>query len=58
MEKEIEEHLAPKEGEEALDEETKQLEARKLRFKIMSRLFFSMEIPEVKKKKKEEKLLE
>ncbi len=40
IEKEVEDALAPKEGEEALDEDTKALETRKLKFKNLTRLFF------------------
>lgn len=40
MEKKVEEKLVPKEGEEPMDEETKQLMARKLRFKILTKAFY------------------
>ena len=40
MEKQIEEAIVPKEGEEPMDDETKQLIQRKLRFKLMSKGFY------------------
>jgi hypothetical protein len=49
MEKLIEDKLVPKEGEEALDEDGRQLLARKHRFKLMTRGFFAAP----KKEKKE-----
>ena len=40
MERQIEEAIAPKEGDDPIDEETKQLLHRKARFKIITRSFF------------------
>lgn len=40
LEKLIEEHFIPKEGEDPIDEETKQVLARKLRFNILTRQFY------------------
>jgi hypothetical protein len=37
LEKQVEEHFIPKEGEDPLDEETKQVQARKLRFNMLTR---------------------
>lgn len=50
MEKIIEEKLQPKEGDDPLDDEAKQLMARKLRFKLMTKGFYAP-----KKQKKEGK---
>lgn len=42
----------PKEGEEALDDEAKQYAARKLRFQILTKLFYAPHhAPPAKKKK-------
>lgn len=40
LEKKIEEKLVPKEGEEPMDDEAKQLLARKHRFKILTKAFY------------------
>jgi hypothetical protein len=54
MEKQIEDELQPKEGEEPIDEDTKQLMARKLRFKLMTKGFFAPHAPNKKVKKVKE----
>ncbi len=44
LEKQVDEALIPKEGEEALDDEAKQYHARKLKFQILTRLFYAPHI--------------
>ena len=56
MEREIEEALLPKEGEDPLDEETKQAKARRLRYAKMTSGFYAPEArAEYKKARKKEK---
>jgi hypothetical protein len=45
MEKQIEEELMPKEGEDPVDDDTKQLMARKLRFQITTKGFYGPHLP-------------
>jgi hypothetical protein len=41
LEKQVDEALQPKEGEDALDEEARLYHARKIRFQILTRLFYA-----------------
>ncbi len=50
LERVVEEELLPKEGEDAVDEDTKQILAKKLRFQIMTRGFFAPHAEQAKKK--------
>ena len=56
LDKQIDEELQPKEGDEPVDEETKQFLARKLRLQIMTKGFFAPHHPKKKSKKEKAKV--
>lgn len=55
MEKKIEEAVAPKEGEEPMDEETKSITSRKLRHKLLTKQFYYVEPKDARPRFREHK---